>query len=55
MIFRFQNVFFTKTLEIKRMKKKKTLKKYVGNQTGIMAKFEKPMAIKNMDEIFHLF
>ena len=27
------------------------LKKYVGNQTGIMAKFEKPMAIKNMDEI----
>lgn len=27
------------------------LKKYVGNQTGIMAKFEKPMAIKNMNEI----
>tara|TARA_B100000287_G_scaffold433933_1_gene496955 strand:+ start:2583 stop:3998 length:1416 start_codon:yes stop_codon:yes gene_type:complete len=27
------------------------LKKYVGNQTGIMAKFEKPMAIKKMDEI----
>ncbi len=27
------------------------LKKYVGDQTGIMAKFEKPMAIKNMDEI----
>ena len=27
------------------------LKKYVGNQTGIMAKFEKPMAIKNMDKI----
>ncbi len=27
------------------------LKKYVGNQTGIMAKFEKPMAIKNMSEI----
>jgi pyruvate kinase len=27
------------------------LKKYVGKQTGIMAKFEKPMAIKNMDEI----
>ena len=27
------------------------LKKYVGNQTGIMAKFEKPLAIKNMDEI----
>ncbi len=27
------------------------LKKFVGDQTGIMAKFEKPMAIKNMDEI----
>ena len=27
------------------------LKKYVGNQTGIMAKFEKPLAIKNMNEI----
>ena len=27
------------------------LKKYVGKQTGIMAKFEKPMAIKNMNEI----
>ncbi|MAZ46101.1 MAG: pyruvate kinase [Rickettsiales bacterium] len=27
------------------------LKKYVGNQTGIMAKFEKPMSIKNMNEI----
>ena len=27
------------------------LKKFVGNQTGIMAKFEKPMAIKNMNEI----
>ena len=27
------------------------LKKYVGNQTGIMAKFEKPLAIKNMKEI----
>ncbi len=27
------------------------LKKYVGSQTGIMAKFEKPLAIKNMNEI----
>ena len=27
------------------------LKKYIGNHTGIMAKFEKPMAIKKMDEI----
>ena len=27
------------------------LKKYIGNQTGIMAKFEKPLAIKRMDEI----
>ena len=27
------------------------LKKFVGDQTGIMAKFEKPMAIKNMNEI----
>ena len=27
------------------------LKKHVGNQTGIMAKFEKPLAIKRMDEI----
>ena len=30
------------------------LKKHIGNQTGIMAKFEKPLAIKRMDEIlFH--
>ena len=27
------------------------LKKHIGNQTGIMAKFEKPLAIKRMDEI----
>ena len=27
------------------------LKKYVGDQTAIMAKFEKPLAIKRMDEI----
>ena len=27
------------------------LKKYTGEQTGIMAKFEKPLAIKRMDEI----
>ena len=30
------------------------LKKHIGSQTGIMAKFEKPLAIKRMDEIlFH--
>ena len=30
------------------------LKKHIGGQTGIMAKFEKPLAIKRMDEIlFH--
>ncbi len=28
-----------------------SLKKHIGNQTGIMAKFEKPLAIKRMDEI----
>ncbi len=27
------------------------LKKYIGNQTAIMAKFEKPLAIKRMEEI----
>ena len=29
------------------------LKKYVGKQTGIMAKFEKPLAIKKMSEILN--
>ena len=29
------------------------LKKYIGDQTGIMAKFEKPLAIKRMDEILN--
>ncbi len=30
------------------------LKKHIGSQTGVMAKFEKPLAIKRMDEIlFH--
>ena len=27
------------------------LKKHIGSQTGVMAKFEKPLAIKRMDEI----
>ena len=29
------------------------LKKHIGNQTAIMAKFEKPLAIKRMEEILH--
>ena len=29
------------------------LKKHIGNQTGIMAKFEKPLAIKRMNEILY--
>ncbi len=29
------------------------LKKYIGDKTGIMAKFEKPLAIKRMDEILN--
>ena len=38
---------------VQKAKDLKDLKKHIGNQTAIMAKFEKPLAIKRMEEILY--